>query len=47
MIKFFSGFALGYICAKKPPTSADIQTFGADLQRFFSELAKFGSDVSK
>ena len=43
MIKFLSGFALGYICAKKPPSSADIQTFGADLQRFFLELSKLSA----
>jgi len=43
MIRFLSGFALGYVCAKKPPSSEDIQTFGADLQRFFSELAKFAA----
>ena len=47
MIRFLSGFALGYICAKKPPSSADIETFGADLQRFFLELSKFTSGASK
>tara|TARA_B110000858_G_scaffold154739_1_gene176589 strand:- start:460 stop:606 length:147 start_codon:yes stop_codon:yes gene_type:complete len=48
MIRFLSGFALGYICAKKPPNSADIQNFGIDLQRFFLELSKLiESGVSK
>ena len=43
MIRFLSGFILGYIVAKKPPTSAEIQTFGVDLQRFFLELSKLGT----
>lgn len=43
MIRFLSGFALGYICAKKPPSSKDIETFGADLQRFFLELSKLSA----
>ena len=47
MMRFISGFILGYIVAKKPPTSAEIQTFGVDLQRFFSELAKFGTGAAK
>lgn len=43
MMRFIAGFILGYAVAKKPPTSAEIQTFGVDLQRFFLELSKFGT----
>tara|TARA_Y100000992_G_C21129403_1_gene425834 strand:- start:295 stop:432 length:138 start_codon:yes stop_codon:yes gene_type:complete len=43
MIRFIAGFILGYVVAKKPPSSAEIQTFGSDLQRFFLELSKLGT----
>jgi len=44
MIRFISGFLLGYMAAKKPPSSDDIRAFGSDIQRFFYELSKFGKD---
>ena len=35
MIRFISGFLLGYMAAKKPPSSDDIRAFGTDIQLFF------------
>ena len=44
MIRFISGFLLGYMAAKRPPTREDVERFGSDLQRLMSELANFGKD---
>ena len=45
MIRFVSGFLLGYIVAKRPPTEQDIQSFKQDVQRSLELLGiKFGND---
>ena len=38
MIRFVSGFLLGYIVAKKPPTQQEFNTMKLDLQNFFEYL---------
>lgn len=44
MIRFLSGFALGYLVAKKPPSDEDVQQFKRDIQRSLEALGiKFGS----
>jgi len=36
MIRFISGFILGYMAAKRPPTKEEVQQFGTDIQRLIS-----------
>lgn len=35
MIRFLSGFIVGYMVAKRPPTQADFEEFQADVHRFY------------
>lgn len=38
MIRFLSGFFLGYMVAKRPPTRAEFDEFRKDVRRFFDEF---------
>ena len=38
MIRFVSGFLLGYIVAKKPPTQDEFNTMKIDIQTFFEYI---------
>jgi hypothetical protein len=38
MIKFFSGFFLGYMVAKRPPTQEDINMLTTDIQNFVKRI---------
>lgn len=38
MIRFLSGFILGYVVAKRPPTRAEFNEFQNDVRRFFDEF---------
>ena len=38
MIRFLSGFILGYVVAKRPPTKAEFHEFQKDVRRFFDDL---------
>jgi hypothetical protein len=38
MIRFVSGFILGYITAKHPPTPESMSMFTADIQRMLSDF---------
>ena len=38
MIRFVSGFLLGYIVAKKPPTQDEFNTMKLDIQTFFEYI---------
>lgn len=38
MIRFFSGFLLGYIVAKRPPSEKDFEMFKSDIQRSLKML---------
>lgn len=35
MIRFISGFILGYMVAKRPPTKVELEEFQADIRRFY------------
>ena len=35
MIRFLSGFILGYVVAKRPPTRAEFDELQRDVRRFF------------
>lgn len=40
MIRFISGFLLGYMVAKRPPTRAEFDEFQRDVRRFFEDITK-------
>ncbi len=40
MIRFLSGFFLGYMVAKRPPTRAEFDEFRKDVEVFFTEMFK-------
>ena len=40
MIRFISGFILGYMVAKRPPSHAEVEEFKKDLSTFFVDLFK-------
>ena len=40
MIRFISGFILGYVVAKRPPTRAEMDDFQRDVRRFFDEFMR-------
>lgn len=40
MIRFISGFMLGYMAAKRPPTKEELEQFGTDIQRLISNFIK-------
>lgn len=33
MIRFLSGFIIGYMAAKRPPTKEEVEQFGKDIHR--------------
>lgn len=38
MIRFLSGFFIGYMVAKRPPTRVELEQFQRDLRRFFDDI---------
>ena len=40
MIRFLSGFILGYMAAKRPPTKEEFEQFGTDIQRLLANFMK-------
>lgn len=38
MIRFISGFFLGYMVAKRPPTRAELDALQSDVRRFFDDF---------
>lgn len=40
MIRFLSGFFIGYMVAKRPPTRTEFDEFRNDVATFFAELLK-------
>lgn len=38
MIRFLSGFILGYVVAKRPPTREEFDEFQNDVRRFFDGI---------
>lgn len=40
MIRFFSGFLIGYMIAKRPPSAQEINTLKSDIESFFQKFLK-------
>lgn len=38
MLRFMTGFILGYTVAKRPPDENDIKTFFSDVEVFFEKV---------